>query len=120
MDGIGIQSHFRGGNSKIYQSIERAIKTIVKLSEVMRHPLDIQVTELDMENYGNNDAMLASFYGEAFRAYRDYSDYISAVVFWGVADDYSWLDHGVYNMAHPFLFDATLSPKQAFYTVFNF
>ena len=93
--------------------IENAIKYLHRLAEVKQHPLDIQITELDVENRGNNDSALATFYGDLFAMYRKNSDKISSVTFWGVADDYSWLDNGPYNMAYPFLFDKNKNKKPA-------
>ena len=52
--------------------------------------------------------------------YRRNAEYISSVTFWGVADDYSWLDSNQYRKAYPFLFDANLNKKPAFDSVFNF
>ena len=120
IDGVGIQSHFKSPTASYASKARAAIETIVKTGEYMNNPLDIQITELDTENYSNNDTALSSFYSELFETYRDLSDYISNVTFWGVADDYSWLDHGQYSMAHPFLFDGNQEAKPAFYAVFNF
>lgn len=120
IDGVGLQSHFKSTNSNLVTDAENAINYLYRLSEVKQHPLDIQITELDVENRGNNDSALATFYGDLFAMYRRNSDKISSVTFWGVADDYSWLDNGPYNMAYPFLFDKNKNKKPAFDSVFDF
>lgn len=120
IDGVGIQGHSHSLDASFAAKEETVIKTLIKTADVTGHPLDIQVTELDVENYGNNDAGLKTFYGSLFKVFRDYSEYISNVTFWGVADDYSWLDHGQYRMAKPFLFDANQQAKPAFDAVYNF
>ena len=120
IDGVGLQSHFKSMGSGVIADAENAINYLHRLSEIKNHPLDIQITELDVENRGNNDAALATFYGDLFAMYRRNSDKISSVTFWGVADNYSWLDNGPYNMAYPFLFDKNMNKKPAFDKVFHF
>ena len=120
IDGVGLQSHFKLMNTSVVEEAEAAIGYLVKLAEITDHPLDIQITELDVENYGNNNSALADFYGSLFEMYRRNAEYISSVTFWGVADDYSWLDSDQWRKAYPFLFDANLNKKLAFDSVFNF
>lgn len=120
IDGVGLQSHFKSTGSGVIADAENAINYLHRLAEIKNHPLDIQITELDVENRGNNDTALANFYGDLFAMYRRNSDKISSVTFWGVADDYSWLDNGPYNMANPFLFDKNMNKKPAFDKVFHF
>ena len=107
-------------NTSVVKEAEEAIDYLVRLAEITDHPLDIQITELDVENYGNDDKALADFYGSLFEMYRRKAKYISSVTFWGVADDYSWLDNNQWRKAYPFLFDANLNKKPAFDSVFNF
>ena len=120
IDGVGLQSHFKLMNTSVVEEAEEAIDYLVRLAEITDHPLDIQITELDVENYNNNNSALADFYGSLFEMYRRNAEYISSVTFWGVADDYSWLDSNQYRKAYPFLFDANLNKKPAFDSVFNF
>ncbi len=121
IDGIGLQSHFKTTNaSQAVEQTQRAIDYIQKLAEVANHPLEIHVTELDTENYGNNDSALASFYEGLFQCYRDNKDVVKSVTFWAVADDYSWLDANQYRMAYPTLFDVNHQKKEAFNSVYNF
>ena len=122
IDGVGFESHFKSpySTANAVSGIEKAVSAVKKLAEIKKVRLEVQVTELDVENNSNNNTALASFYGSVFETYRAHADIISAVVFWGVADDYSWLDHGEYNKAYPFLFDASLQKKAAFDAVFGF
>jgi endo-1,4-beta-xylanase len=61
-------------------------------------------------------------YGRFFIAFRTYKDYITGVTFWGLADDYTWLDNfpvaGRKN--YPFLFDENLDPKPAYFEIIDF
>ena len=120
IDGVGLQSHFKLMNTSVVKEAEEAIGYLVELAKITDHPLDIQITELDVENYANDDKALADFYGSLFEMYRRNAEYISSVTFWGVADDYSWLDSNQWRKAYPFLFDANLNKKPAFDSVFNF
>lgn len=120
IDGVGLQSHFKLMNTSVVKEAEEAIGYLVELAKITDHPLDIQITELDVENYGNDDKALADFYGSLFEMYRRNAEYISSVTFWGVADDYSWLDSNQWRKAYPFLFGANLNKKPAFDSVFNF
>ena len=120
IDGVGLQSHFKLMNTSVVEEAEAAIGYLVKLAKITDHPLDIQITELDVENYNNNNSDLADYYGSLFEMYRRNAEYISSVTFWGVADDYSWLDSDQWRKAYPFLFDANLNKKPAFDSVFNF
>jgi endo-1,4-beta-xylanase len=61
-------------------------------------------------------------YGRFFSSFRKYKDYIGGITFWGLADNYSWLDNfpvpGRKN--YPFLFDENYNPKRAYFTVISF
>lgn len=107
--------------------------------------MDVQLTELDLSIYAWQEPGIKPFdesleqeqaklYGEIFRILRKYSTpwkagagVVTGATFWGVADDYTWLDSQ--NQAggssadrkdYPLLFDIYHQPKKAFYAVFNF
>ena len=120
IDGVGMQCHLKTMSPSIADNIENVITTINKVSEVTGHKLDIHVTELDVTNNANNDTALANLYKAVFQRLRAYKDDVSSVTFWGVTDEYSWLDNGIYNKAYPFLFDVNGTKKPAFDAVFNF
>ncbi|MNP65292.1 Endo-1,4-beta-xylanase B [compost metagenome] len=56
---------------------------------------------------------------EIFRLFKEYRSSITSVTFWGVADNYTWLDdfpvRGRKNW--PFLFDTKGEPKPSFWKV---
>ena len=93
--------------------------------------LDNIVTELDMSiyawnnrsDYGNNilehifDTQ-ARRYQELFEAFKENKDIISAVVFWGITDKYSWLNgFPVRRTNAPLLFDRNYHAKPSFWAV---
>ena len=56
----------------------------------------------------------AIFYARLFNLYKEYSDLIERVTFWGYRDNTSWRAEGA-----PLLFDSFLVPKEAYYAVLN-
>ncbi|MDE6616864.1 MAG: endo-1,4-beta-xylanase, partial [Lachnospiraceae bacterium] len=121
IDGIGMQAHYSmesPGAEEFYNAI----------TEYSRHVDEVQITELDMlasKSYDGSDAQKeAELVKQAYR-YKEFVDTIlkakddganvTALVFWGVADDDSWLispefSDGRHNM--PLLFDETLRQNQ--------
>ncbi|MCT1401146.1 endo-1,4-beta-xylanase [Paenibacillus sp. p3-SID867] len=124
IDGVGHQTHI-----DIYgPSVDSIITSMRKFAEL---GLDNLVTELDMSIYAWNDRsdygqdlpqeilnLQAERYGELFKAFRQNKDILSGVVFWGLADDHTWL-HGfpVARTNAPLLFDQQHQPKPAFWAV---
>jgi endo-1,4-beta-xylanase len=125
--GIGLQGHWNlNGPSleEIREAIERYAATGLK----------IQVTELDISVFDHEDKrtdltepteeMLekqAKRYEQVFQLFREYKDVITAVTFWGAADDYTWLNNfpvrGRKNW--PFVFDQKHEPKASFWKIAN-
>ncbi|MGO4109260.1 endo-1,4-beta-xylanase [Paenibacillus sp. YAF4_2] len=125
--GIGLQGHWNlNGPSleEIREAIERYAATGLKL----------QVTELDISVFDHEDKrtdltqpteeMLekqAKRYEQVFQLFREYKDVITAVTFWGAADDYTWLNNfpvrGRKNW--PFVFDQKHEPKASFWKIAN-
>ncbi|GLX67601.1 endo-1,4-beta-xylanase [Paenibacillus glycanilyticus] len=123
--GIGLQGHWNLNGPtlpEIREAIERYAATGLKL----------QVTELDISVFDYEDKrtdlseptaeMLerqAERYGQVFELFREYKDAITAVTFWGAADDYTWLDNfpvrGRKNW--PFVFDEKHEPKPSFWKI---
>ncbi|MCR2806827.1 endo-1,4-beta-xylanase [Paenibacillus soyae] len=124
IDGVGHQTHIDIHGP----SVANIVASMRKFAEL---GLDNLVTELDMSIYAWNDrrdygadipedilAKQADRYGELFQAFRDNKDILSGVVFWGIADDHSWLDgFPVKRTNAPLLFDRQYQAKPAFWSV---
>jgi endo-1,4-beta-xylanase len=127
VDAIGHEMHNQI-NYPTPQSMATAIDTVAE-----KFPgLDQQVTELDMSvynagddtsNYGNNipPSVLAEqgwLYKDYFDVFRQERHKISAVTFWGMADDDTWLDSfPVARTDYPLPFDMQLRAKPAYWGV---
>lgn len=120
IDGIGIQGHYNITYPPL-DLIKKEIETYARLE------LKIQITELDISLFDffdrrtdllePTDDMLCKqerLYESLFHLYEEYSEYISGVTLWGVADDYTWLDdYPVEGRKDwPLLFDENLRPKE--------
>lgn len=125
IDGVGHQTHI----NVEWPSVDSIIESMQKFAEL---GLDNIVTEMDMSVYSYNDhrdygddvpeAVIqkqAQRYGELFAAFRDNPGLVSAVVFWGIADNHTWLhDFPVNNRTDaPLLFDDKFQAKPAFWAV---
>lgn len=125
--GIGLQGHWNLNGPSLAE-IREAIERYAALG------LKLQVTELDISVFDYEDKrtdlteptaeMLerqAERYEQIFGLFREYKDVLTAVTFWGAADDYTWLDHfpvrGRKNW--PFVFDAKHEPKASFWKIAN-
>lgn len=125
--GMGLQGHWNLHGPSI-EDIRTAIERYAALG------LQLQVTELDISMFEFDDRrtdlseptseqleLQAERYDQVFRLFREYKDVITAVTFWGAADDYTWLDDfpvkGRKNW--PFVFDEQHQPKPAFWQIVN-
>lgn len=123
--GVGLQAHWNINNPGI-DDIRSAIETYASLG------LKLQFTEMDVSVFSFDDRRMdlvkptsemldlqAERYQQFFQLFKEYKDEITAVTFWGAADDYTWLDDfpvkGRKNW--PFLFDENHQPKEAFWKV---
>lgn len=126
VDGVGIQGHWNIENYSV-ENLKIAIEKYAKLG------LDIHITELDnsMFAFGDKRKITApteemqdkqnKMYREIFAVFREYSNLISNVTFWGIADDNTWLDNfPVKNRKNwPLLFDVNRQPKNALVDIIN-
>lgn len=110
IDGIGMQGHLSDNND-----VEEYIAALYEYASLVD---EVHVTELDVKcTCVNNNAEYnqAVFYKKLFegftKAKRDGVN-LTAVVFWGLTDDNSWI-----RGANPLLFHADLSEKKAFNAV---
>lgn len=124
--GIGLQGHWNIYSPSIDQ-IKEAIELYASLG------VTLQLTELDISMYNNEDhlglqvptaemlELQAQRYEEIFGLFREYKECISGVTFWGVADDYTWLDNfPVKNRKNwPFIFDTNYQPKDSYKNIIN-
>ncbi|MGF9696838.1 endo-1,4-beta-xylanase [Paenibacillus sp. MABNR03] len=123
--GVGLQAHWNLFDPSLDQ-MRAAIERYAQLG------VQLQLTELDVSMFRFEDRrtdlvqptqdmleLQAERYESIFRLLHEYSEHISAVTFWGAADDYTWLDHfpvrGRKNW--PFLFDEAQRPKEAYQRV---
>ena len=126
VDGMGLQGHWN-----ISYPADNLINDAINKYKSLG--LDVQITELDVSVYTSNSdpqsaynddiaQKLADAYTRYFAAFRSFKDDITGVTFWGLADDYSWLDNfpvaGRKN--YPLLFDVNLNPKLAYFEVIDF
>ncbi len=126
IDGIGMQAHYSmesPGTNELYNAIK----------EYGKHVDEVQITELDMlasKSYDGSAAQKETEQTKQAYRYKEIIDTIlktkdegvniTAIVFWGVADDDSWLlspefSQGRHNM--PLLFDENLKAKPAFWGI---
>lgn len=120
--GMGMQAHWNL-NGPAIADIRQAIESYAALG------LQIQITELDISVFDFDDRrtdlaeptaemleLQAQRYDEVFALFREYSNVITSVTFWGAADDYTWLhDFPVRGRRNwPFVFDAAHRPKASF------
>ena len=112
--GIGMQSHY-----DINTSLGSVRKSLELFSSI--EGLRISVTELDIavpNSNGNlskqNEKKQAVYYAKLFNLYKEFSNVIERVTFWGYRDDTSWI-----NDRCPMPFDKNLQPKEAFFAVMD-
>ncbi|MCI3925116.1 endo-1,4-beta-xylanase [Paenibacillus sp. TRM 82003] len=123
--GIGLQAHWNLHDPSL-DDIRAAIERYASLG------LTLQITEMDVSMFAFDDrrtdltaptpemeALFNERYESFFRVFREYRDHISAVTFWGAADDYTWLDYFPVRVRKnwPLLFDTNEQPKAAFWKV---
>ncbi|MCC3372029.1 endo-1,4-beta-xylanase [Cohnella sp. REN36] len=124
IDGIGHQTHI----SLVYPPVDAIVESMKKFREL---GLDNIITELDMSLYAWNDRSdyeeevpkdvlmrQADRYRELFDALKANKGLVSAVTFWGIADDHTWLStFPIPRTEAPLLFDKQLRAKPAFWAV---
>ena len=126
IDGMGLQGHWNISYPANYL-INDAFNKYKSLG------LELQVTEFDVSVYTSNSDPECTYtdaiaqqqtiaFGRYFLAFRNFKDCVTGVTFWGLADDYTWLDNfpvpGRKN--YPLLFDENLDPKPAYFEVIDF
>ncbi|HEY0734399.1 MAG TPA: endo-1,4-beta-xylanase [Herpetosiphonaceae bacterium] len=122
IDGVGHQMHINI-ESPSGALIEQTIQLFAGLG------LDNQITELDMSIYTNSSDSYTTVpeeilikqgyrYQEVFEAFKRQRDHISSVVFWGIADDHTWLKtFPIDRLDLPLLFDEQQQAKYAYWGI---
>ncbi|WEG11874.1 endo-1,4-beta-xylanase [Pullulanibacillus sp. KACC 23026] len=125
--GVGLQGHWNLESPSL-DEIREAIERYASLG------LSLHITELDVSCFTWEDKRTelerptpemmeaqTKKYEQLFQLFKEYAGAITSVTFWGVADDYTWLnDFPVKGRKNwPFLFDANHQPKEAFWKVID-
>jgi endo-1,4-beta-xylanase len=126
VDGIGMQGHWDLQHPSV-QAIREAIELYSSLG------VKVHITELDISVYTWDDRanrypgglpeavqdQQANRYAAIFRLFKEYSDVIERVTWWGVKDSHSWKNNfPVPNRPdYPLLFDGRGNPKPSFWAV---
>jgi endo-1,4-beta-xylanase len=127
LDGVGHEMH----NDINYPSADAIVQAIDTIHENFRD-LDQQITEMDVSVYNAGDntsnyaptvppSLIAEqgwLYKQYFDALRRLRGKISAVTFWGFADDDTWLDSfPIDRLDAPLPFDTELQAKPAYWGI---
>jgi len=117
VDGFGMQSHLQMDHPDL-TLYETALHMYGELMP------EVQITELDIHNADASEASmdkLAERYGELFRIIVKAKDAgkanITAVTFWNLLDENSWLTQFRKETSHPLLFAGQCQAKKAYYSV---
>ena len=112
IDGIGMQGHYNLNTNP--ENVRLSLEKFIALG------VEVGVTELDVtagtdneltEEQANQQAYL---YAQLFQLYKEHSDHISRVTFWGLDDGSSWR-----AAQSPLLFDRNMQAKPAYYAVID-
>ncbi|ADQ46852.1 Endo-1,4-beta-xylanase [Caldicellulosiruptor kronotskyensis 2002] len=118
--GVGLQCHI----SVSWPSVEEVEKTIKLFSSIPG--IKIHVTEIDIsvaKEYGKDIDEETKRYlliqqarklKDLFDVFKKYKNVVTSVSFWGLKDDYSWLQGDF-----PLLFDKDYQPKFAFWSLID-
>ncbi len=126
VDGVGMQCHVN-----LYYPTIDLVKEAIEMYASLG--LRIHITEMDISHFRFDDTQVlespdphleklhAKAYGDYFKVFREYSDYIDNVTLWGVSDRYTWLDDfPVKNRKNwPLLFDENGDAKPALYSIMD-
>lgn len=128
IDGIGMQGHW-----SIFGPSEQELRDALNLYASLG--VKLSITELDVSVYDYADRenrypvelpdsihdQQANQYANFFRIFKQYSDVIDRVTFWGTNDRYSWKNnHPQPNRPdHPLLFDRQNEIKPAFWAILD-
>lgn len=122
IDGVGMQMHVSLTNPFLHY-VEKFISELAKLDiEIHITELDVSVYESNKQSYDEITPAILTEQGhrvkDLFNLFRKYRDHITSVTFWGVADDYSWLQRlSIRRNNWPLPFDADLKAKSFYWGI---
>ena len=117
VDGMGMQSHLQmaAPDLALYETALHMYGALVK---------EVQITELDIHNADPSEASmdkLAERYHDLFKIILNAKDdgkaNVTAVTFWNLLDENSWLTQFRKEVSHPLLFEGRCQAKKAYYRV---
>ena len=76
----------------------------------------LDMPELTPEEKARQDSLVTEAYKKFFAIVKKHKKSIHTITFWGLADNYSWLNSRSRQNA-PFLFDGEYKAKQAYFAV---
>lgn len=112
IDGIGMQGHYSINTNP--ENVRLSLEQFISLG------VEVGVTELDIQagdDYQLSDKQAEAqgyLYAQLMKLYREHSEHISRVTFWGQDDGTSWR-----ASSNPLLFDKNLQAKPAYYAVID-
>lgn len=111
---VGLQGHFRVGDSIRFQSIAQNLQRFAELG------LDVQLTELDARICGEVTATKLEQQAAVFASLTDTcfnQPRCSSMTWWGLDDAHSWIDEVFQDCGSALLFDNERQPKPALWTL---
>lgn len=117
VDGMGMQTHLVRDESNL-EDYEKAVETYGAMGlEIHATEIDIHVTDPGEEGM----QVLADMYRRIFEIYtnacKSGKAKVTAVVFWGMKDDESWLTNFRKERSYPLLFGDNWEEKDAYHAV---
>lgn len=112
VDGIGMQGHYNINTNP--ENVRLSLEQFISLG------VEVGVTELDIQagsDYQLSDKQAEAqgyLYAQLMQMYKEHSEQISRVTFWGQDDGTSWR-----ASSNPLLFDKNLQAKPAYYAVID-
>jgi len=118
LHGIGIQSHILSNIDTSIIDLQNFIRKFTDMG------LEVEITELDMRLRLFNAAddpyeAQGKYYARLIKACMS-NPMCKGVTFWGFSDDRCWIDQMPFPKPNePYLFDAEMNPKPAFYEIYK-
>lgn len=110
VDGIGMQAHYNLNTNP--ENVRLSLERFISLG------VEVSISELDITAGTNNELTEEQaqkqgyLFAQLMELYKEHSEHISRVTFWGLEDGSSWR-----AAQSPLLFDRSLKAKPAFYAV---